>query len=242
MFSIKQFVGITYECSIISKPIWVGYHHASNRKKKGSALMYFEVEKVSGHEVLFFRIVANKPIIQKGSRPAILTVQFPEKIISLTTIKTGCDTDGNDVYNLLVFYTKGDENNPFLTVFRISYDYNTYMQPSMYEHGHYTCLRKISTIPIICEPVVHFAQQVELHSLYRKFPLHHLQNMTFMSCDMRVLLRLKTYGQILPFLIRRLIFSCGIFSQNKRVKNKIELSIASRNLNMMLYMQILKLE
>lgn len=241
MFSIKQFVGITDESSTISEPMWVGYHHKSNRKK-GYAWMSFEVEMVSNRQVLFFRIVADKPSNQRGSKPAILTVQSPGKIISLTMIKTGRDSDGDWMYNLLVFYTKGAENNQFLTVFRISYDYKIYMQPSMYENRRYTCLRLISTIPIISQPVVHLAQQVELHSLYRKFPLHPIRNITFMLCHKRVLLRLKTYGQILPFLIRRLIFSCGIFSQNKRVKNKIELSIASRSLNMMLYMQILKLE
>jgi len=240
MFPIYEFVGITGES--ISKPICAGYRHESNRKKKGIALMYFEVEKVSNRQVLFFRIVAKKPSNQKVSKPAILTVQSPGKIISLTMIETGRDTNGYWTYNLLVFYTKGAENNPFLTVFRISYDYKIYMQPSMYEHGHYTCLRMISTFPIISKPVSHFTQQVELHSLYRKFPFHPIRNITFMLCHKRVLLRLKTYGQILPFLIRRLIFSCGIFSQNKRVKNKIELSIASRSLNMMLYMQILKLE
>ena len=240
MFPIYQFAGITGESSIIRKAIGVSYYHKSNRKK-GHAWMDFTVENFWNNQNLVFTVMADIPSRQQGSKPEILTVQNPGKIISLTIIKTGRDTDGNDVYNLLVFYTKGDEN-PFLTVFRISYDFKTYMQPSMYEHGHYTCLRKISTIPIICEPFVHFTQQVELHSLYRKFPLHPIINITFMTCDKKVLLRLKTYGQILPFLIRRLIFSCGIFSQNKKVQNKIKLSIASRSLNMMLYMQILKLE
>jgi len=157
-------------------------------------------------------------------------------------IETGRDTNRNEIYNLLVFYTKGEENNPFFTVFRISYDFKIYMQPSMYNHGHYTCLRKISTIPLFCESIVHFAQQVELDSIYRKFPLHPIRNNTFMECNKRVLLKLKTYGQILSFLIRRLISSCGTFSHNKKVQNKIKLSMVSKVFNMMLYMQILKLE
>jgi hypothetical protein len=242
MFPIYRSVGITSGSSIIREPIYVGYLHGSNRKK-GYAWMCFTVKNLYiKRQDLVLTIDSDKPSRQKGSNPTILEIESPGKIISLTMIKTGCDTDGNNVYNLLVFYTEGDENNPFMTVFRISYDFKTYMQPSMYVHGHYTCLRWISTISLICEPIVHFAQQVEIHSFCRKFPLHPIRNNTSMKCYKRVLLRLKTYGQILPFLIERLISSCGTFSHNKKVQNKIKLSMVSKVFNMMLYMQILKLE
>jgi hypothetical protein len=216
----------------------ITYAHRSKRNKGGS--MVFTVEEEHGNQCLDFT-TSNNPR-QPGSKPTILLLRYPGKIISLTKIQTGCDAYRNNIYNLLVLYTKRDENNLFLTVFRISYDYETYMQPSTYNYDGYPGLRLISTIPIIYEPSQHFAQQFSLLSFNRMFPLHPIRNVTFMTCDKRVLLRCKAYGQIFSFLIKRLITSCGIFSHNKKVNNKIELSIASRVFNMMLYMQILKLD
>jgi len=121
--------------------------------------------------------------------------------------------------------------NLFMDVYRISYDRSSILQPGSYYRSHYKCLRLKMTILIIYEQVNHFVKKVTLSSFYKIFPFYPLLNITFMTCDMRVLLRLKTYGQIFYFLIRRLISSCGIFSHNKKVKNKIKLSILSRVFN-----------
>lgn len=166
---------------------------------------------------------------QCGYNPKILSVDAPGKIISLNMIQIS-GYDNNKMYNLLVLYTKGDEMNLFLNVYRISYDCSSILQPASYSKGHYKCVRWILAIPLIFKPVNHLAEKVSFPSLSRMFPLHPLKNMTFMRCDKRVLLRLATCGQIMSFLIR-LIPIYKTFRHPKKVYNKIEISIMSRVYN-----------
>lgn len=242
MFGPNVSVCLPREAVAIDSVISVKYNHKSN-KKDDYVRMCFTVShqyvcskqcKIVCHCGTYYQwlILSTDSPKRCGSNPSILHVVSPGKIISLTIIQISpSDTNNNEKYNLLVFYTEGDEMNLYMNMYRISYDRSSILQPSSYHNGHYRGLRLILTIPIIFKPVNHFAEQVVLPSFSRIFPFHPLQNITFMTCDMRVLLRLKTYGQIIYFLIRRLISSYQFFSHRQKVQKKIEISIASRVFN-----------
>jgi hypothetical protein len=239
MFSPNVSVCLPRESVAIDSTISVKYNHKSNKKDYFVQMcftvyhQYFCSKKCEhvchcGTYVQSLILSTDSPK-KCGSNPSILNVFGPGKIISLTIIQISpSDTNNNEKYNLLVFYTEGDEMNLYMSMYRISYDRSSILQPSSYHNGHYRGLRLILTIPIIFKPYNYLAEQFTFDSFSRMFQLHLLKNTTFMACDIRVLLRLKTYNKIMSLLIRRLIPTYKIFRHYQKVYNKIEISIMSR--------------
>jgi hypothetical protein len=177
---------------------------------------------------------------QCGANPTILKVDSPGKIISLNMIQISpsnmiqiSPSNGinNKMYNLLVLFTKGDEQNLFLNVYRISYDCSSILQPAGYHKGHYRCVRWILSIPLIFTPVNHLAQVSFAMPASRMSFWQLFKNMKFLTCNKRFMSRLKIHGQILSFVIRRLIPTYKTVRHHPTVYNKIETSIMSRVYN-----------
>ena len=242
MFSPNVSVCLPRESVAIDSAISVKYNHKSNKKDYPVQMcftVYHQYVCSKQCELIChcgtyeqWLILSTDSPKRCGSNPSILYVVSPGKIISLTIIQISpSDANNNEKYNLLVFYTEGNEMNLYMSMYRISYDRSSILQPSSYHNGHYRGLRLILTIPIIFKPDNHLAEQVRLPSFCRIFPFHPLQNITFMTFEKRVLLRLKTYGQIIYFLIRRRIPLYQNLSLGQKVQKKIEISIASRVFN-----------
>jgi hypothetical protein len=231
--------------SVSINPVDVGcsvsvkYLHRSNKKKDQVVRISFTVAehirsdwdcelKCYIRNKFQLLILSTDSWKQCGSRPSILDVIEPGKIISLTMIQISASSVcNNEMYNLLVFYTKGEEKNLFLNVYHISYDRCSILQPAGYHRGNYRCVDLILTLPVIFNPDVHFAQ-VSFPSLSRTFPLQPFKNMTFLSCYKRVMLRLKTYNKFMSLLIRRLFTTYESVRHHQKVYNKIELFMMSR--------------